>query len=221
VTTINHEWGHAIHTYLADKAQPYVTSDYPIFLAEIASTLNEALLLDYVLKNAKTDDERLYYLGSALELLRATFFRQAMFGDFEREIHSRVDQGEALTGEQITKIYGDILKRYHGDAEGVVKIDDVYCMEWAYIPHFYNPYYVYQYATSIAASAQFADEILSGKAGARDRYLNLLRAGGSDYPYVLVKAAGVDLATAAPYQALATRMNKIMDQIEELLAKRR
>jgi oligoendopeptidase F len=221
VSTITHEWGHAMHTYLANHAQPFPTSNYSIFVAEIASTLNEALLLDSVLKSAKGDDEKLYYLGSALENLRGTFFRQAMFADFEREVHSRVDQGDALTGEQITKIYGDILKRYHGDAQGIVKIDDVDCLEWAYIPHFYNPYYVYQYATSIAASSQFADQILSNQPGARDRYLNLLKAGASDYPYDLVKAAGVDLATPAPYQALAKRMDAIMDQIEALLAKRK
>ena len=220
VSTITHEWGHAMHTYLANHAQPFPTADYPIFVAEIASTLNEALLLDYVVKNAKDDDERLYYLGSALENLRLTYFRQAMFADFERQVHAKVDQGESLTGEGITKIYGEILKRYHGDAQGVMKIDDAYAIEWAYIPHFYNPYYVFQYATSIAASAQFADEVLANKAGARERYLNLLKAGGSDYPYDLVKAAGVDLATPAPYKALAARMDRIMDQIEALLAKR-
>ncbi|HVT36301.1 MAG TPA: oligoendopeptidase F [Nevskiaceae bacterium] len=220
VSTITHEWGHAMHTYLANHAQPFVTASYPIFVAEIASTLNEALLLDYVVKNAKNDDERLYYLGSALENLRATYFRQAMFADFERQVHAQVDQGQSLTGEAITKIYGDILKRYSGDAQGVVKIDDAYTVEWAYIPHFYNPYYVFQYATSIAASSQFVDEILSGKPGARERYLNLLKAGGSDDPYTLVKAAGVDLATPAPYAALAARMDRIMDQIETLLARR-
>jgi oligoendopeptidase F len=220
VTTLNHEWGHAIHTYLANKAQPYPTAGYPIFTAEIASTVNEALLLDHVLKSARTDDERLYYLGFALELLRATFYRQAMFAEFERAMHRKVDEGGALTGEQFTKMYCDILKRYHGHDQGVVKIDDAYCLEWAYIPHFYNPYYVYQYATSLAAGAQFADGILANKPGARESYLDLLRAGGSDYPYELVKKAGVDLATAAPYQALVARMNRIMEQIEAILAKR-
>jgi oligoendopeptidase F len=221
VSTLTHEWGHAIHSYLANQAQPFITADYATFVAEIASTLNEALLLEHMLKIAQSDDERIYYLGSALENLRATYFRQAMFADFEHEVHSRVDRGEALTGEIFTKIYGDILRRYHGDAEGVVRIDEAYCLEWAYIPHFYSPFYVYQYATSIAASALFADDILGGKPGALERYLNLLRAGGSDYPYDLVKAAGVDLATPAPYQALASRMNRIMDQIEALLAKRK
>jgi oligoendopeptidase F len=220
VSTIAHEWGHAMHTYFTDRAQPFVTSDYATFVAEIASTLNEALLLDYMLKHAKDDDERLLYLGSALEGLRGTFFRQAMFAEFEREVHARVDRGESLTGEGLTRIYGDILKRYHGDAQGVVKIDDAYAVEWAFIPHFYNSFYVFQYATSIAASSLFADAILKGEPGARERYLKLLSAGGSDYPYDLVKAAGVDLATPAPYQAVAARMNRIMDEIEAILARR-
>ena len=220
VSTIAHEWGHAMHTRLADAAQPYPTSGYPIFIAEIASTLNEALLLDHMLKIAKDDDERLYYLGSALENLRATFFRQAMFAEFERDVHARVDRGESLTGAKLTQIYGELLKRYHGEDQGVMKIDDRYAVEWAYIPHFYYSFYVYQYATSIAASSLFADAILEGEPGARERYLGLLKAGGSDYPYELVKRAGVDLATPAPYQALVARMNRIMDQIEAILAKR-
>jgi oligoendopeptidase F len=221
LTTVAHEWGHAMHTYLANKAQPFVTSNYPTFIAEIASTFNEELLLERMLKTAKTDDERLLYLGSALENLRATFFRQAMFADFERNVHARVDKGESLTGESLTKTYCDILKRYHGAQEGVVAIDDAYCVEWAYVPHFYFGFYVFQYATSIAASSQFARQVGSGEPGALKRYLDLLRAGGSDYPYELVKAAGVDLATPAPYQALVARMNGIMDDIEAILAKRK
>ena len=220
-TTMAHEWGHAMHSYLANHAQPFVTADYPIFIAEIASTFDEQLLLDRVLKDAKTDDERLLYLGSALEGLRGTFFRQAMFAEFERNIHARVDRGEPLAGEALTKTYCDILKRYHGAAEGVVGIDDAYCVEWAYIPHFYNGFYVYQYATSISASSLFAQKVASGESGALKRYLDLLRAGGSDYPYELVKTAGVDLATPAPYRALVARMNTIMDEIEAILAKRK
>ena len=220
LSTLLHEWGHAIHTDLSNRAQPYPTSGYATFIAEIASTFNEALLLDYMLKVAKSDDERLLFLGSALETLRGTFFRQAMFAEFEHEVHSRVDRGESLTGEAITKIYGDILRRYHGDKEGVVRIDDLYAVEWAYIPHFYSSFYVFQYATSIAASSRFAEAILNGEAGARDRYLDLLRAGNSDYPYDLVKNAGVDLSSPAPYRAVATRMNKIMDDMEKILARR-
>ena len=221
VTTLAHEWGHAMHSYLANRTQPFIDSLYPIFTAEIASTVNEVLLLDHMMKNAKDDEERLLYLGSALETLRATFFRQAMFAEFEQKVHAVVDGGQPVTGEALTKIYGDILRRYHGEAQGVMKIDDLYAIEWAYIPHFYGAFYVYQYATSIAAGALFADEILAGKPGARERYLGLLSAGGSGYPYQLVKAAGVDLATPAPYDALARRMNGIMDEIEKILARRR
>jgi oligoendopeptidase F len=221
VTTIAHEWGHAMHTYLANKTQPFVTSNYAIFVAEIASTFNEELLLQRVLKTATTDQERLYYLGYALEQLRGTFYRQAMFAEFERNIHARVDKGEPLTGDALTKTYCEILKRYHGASEGVVDIDDAYCVEWAFIPHFYNSFYVYQYATSIAASALFAQRVGGNEPGALPRYLDMLRAGGSDYPYELVKKAGVDLATPAPYQALAARMNSIMDEIEAILARQK
>ncbi|MBC3936272.1 oligoendopeptidase F [Undibacterium sp. CY7W] len=221
LSTLGHEWGHAMHSYLANKAQPFITADYPTFTAEIASTTNEVFLLDHMLKIAKSDDERLLYLGSALENLRGTFFRQAMFADFEREVHAKVDKGESLTGEGLSQIYGGILKRYHGDQEGIMKIDDVYATEWAYIPHFYTRFYVFQYATSIAAGSMFADEVLKGTPGARDNYLNILKTGGAAYPYQLVKQAGVDLASPAPYQAVFKRMNSIMDQIEGILAKKR
>ncbi len=219
VSTIAHEWGHGLHSLLASHNQPFPTADYSIFVAEIASTLNEALLLDHMLKVADNDQERLYYLGSALENLRATFFRQAMFAEFELKIHEAVEHGESLTGEKLSEINGDILRRYHGDSQGVLKIDDLVTIEWAYIPHFYRDFYVYQYATSIAASSLFADRILKNEPGAVDTYLALLKAGGSGHPYELVKQAGVDLATPAPYQALVARMNAIMDQIEAVLAK--
>jgi oligoendopeptidase F len=220
LSTLAHEWGHAMHSYLAVRSQPFISADYPTFTAEIASTTNEVLLLDHMLRIAKDDKERLLYLDSALENLRGTFFRQAMFAAFEREVHGRVDKGESLTGEALTKIYGDILRRYHGDQQGVVKIDDLYTVEWAFIPHFYNRFYVFQYATSVSAGSLFADQILQGVPGARERYLGILRAGGSRYPYELVKEAGVDLAAPAPYQAIVARMNRIMDQIEAIVAKR-
>jgi oligoendopeptidase F len=220
VTTIAHEWGHAMHSYYSNRTQPFATANYAIFIAEIASTLNEALLLEHALKTAKSDDERMLYLGSALENLRGTFFRQAMFAEFEREVHARADRHESLIGPSLTRLYGEILRRYHGHDQGVVKIDDLYAIEWAYIPHFYSSFYVFQYATSVAASALLAERILKGEPGARERYLDLLRAGGADDPYLLVKAAGVDLATPAPYQALVARMNRIMDEIEAIQARR-
>ncbi|HYR35148.1 MAG TPA: oligoendopeptidase F [Burkholderiales bacterium] len=220
VSTLAHEWGHAMHSHFSNAAQPFINSDYATFVAEIASTFNEALLLEHALKTAKTDDERLLYLGSALENLRGTFFRQAMFAEFERDIHARVDKGEALSGKRLSEMYGEILRRYHGEREGVVKIDDLFTVEWAYIPHFYYTFYVFQYATSISASSLLADSVLKGEPGARERYLKLISAGGSDYPYELVKAAGVDLASPAPYQAVIRRMNRVMDEIEAIEARR-
>ena len=217
VTTVAHEWGHAMHTVLAEKAQPFATANYPIFVAEIASTFDEALLQKHMLDIAKTDDERLLVLGSALENLRGTFFRQAMFAEFERTVHAKVDAGDSLSGADMTRIYADLLKKYHGDA---VTIDDVDTIEWAYIPHFYNAFYVFQYSTSMAASSLFADSVLNDEPGAKDRYLGLLSAGGSDYPYALVRKAGVDLASPAPYRSIVARMNRIMDEIEAIEARR-
>ena len=220
VSTLAHEWGHAMHSYLANKNQPYATASYSIFTAEIASTFNEALLLELMLKKAEDDEERLFYLGNALEALRGTYFRQTMFAEFELAIHDRAETGEALTGTKLTEIYAELLRRYHGHDEGVMTIDDLYTVEWAYIPHFYYNFYVYQYATSLAASSLFAEAVTQGRPGAVENFMKLLKAGGSDYPYDLLKRAGVDMATEAPYRAVFTRMNAIMDQIETILDKR-
>lgn len=220
VSTLAHEWGHAMHSYLASKSQPYPTAGYSIFTAEIASTFNEALLLELMLKKAVNDEERLYYLGSALETLRGTYFRQTMFAEFELAIHDRAEAGEAMTGPKFTEMYADLLRRYHGHDEDVLKIDDLYTVEWAFIPHFYYNFYVYQYATSLAASSLLAEAVIQGRPGAVENYMNLLKAGGSDYPYDLLKRAGVDMASAAPYRAVFARMNGIMDQIETILDKR-
>ena len=220
VSTLAHEWGHAMHSFLANRAQPYPTADYSIFIAEVASTFNEALLLDRMLENADSDDQKLFLLGSYLEGLRGTFFRQAMFAEFELAIHEAEERGEALTGARLSAMYLELLRRYHGADAGVMRIDDLYGVEWAYIPHFYYNFYVYQYATSLAASAQLSSEVLAQKPGARDRYLAMLAAGGSRYPYELLREAGVDLATPAPYRALIDKMNWTMDQMESILARR-
>ena len=220
VSTTAHEWGHAMHSRLASAAQPYATSQYATFTAEIASVVNEVLLLEDLLKQAQNDDERLFYLGSALERMRGTFYRQTMFAEFELAIHEVVEKGGSLTGEQLTQLYADLLRRYHGHNAGVLLIDEAYTREWAFIPHFYYNFYVYQYATSMAAANLFADRLLAREPGAAEAYLGLLKAGGSDYPYDLVKARGVDLASPAPYRSTATRMNTIMDKIETILAKR-
>jgi oligoendopeptidase F len=219
VSTLAHEWGHAMHSYLASEAQPYASASYDTFMAEVASTFNEALLLDHMLGKAQGDEERMYYLGAALEALRGTYFRQTMFAEFELAIHERVEGGEAMTGERLSEMYLALLRRYHGHDEGVMQIDEAYASEWAWIPHFYFNYYVFQYATSTAASSLLADRVIQGEEGAVETYLGLLRAGGSGHSYELLKDAGVDLATPAPYEATIVRMNAIMDEMERLRAR--
>lgn len=218
VSTLAHEWGHAMHTVLANRAQPFETAEYRIFTAEIPSTTNEMLLADHVIAASTTRAAKIFALSQELELLRTTYFRQAMFAEFELAAHEAAERGEGVTGESLTKLYLDLLKRYHGDGRDGVKIDDLFGVEWAYIPHFYGDFYVYQYATSIAAAAYFADGIEGGDPAFRDRYLDVLKAGYADDPYPVVKRAGLDMATPAPYQALIKRMDRLMDQLEAVLA---
>jgi oligoendopeptidase F len=216
LSTVAHEWGHAVHTLLTDGTQPYEKSQYSTFIAESASIGNEMLLNDYMVEHAKSRDEKLYYLAEGLETIRGTYFRQVMFAEFELAIHTEFEQGHPLSGARISELYCGIVKRYYGEQQGVMKIDPAYCIEWAAVPHFYYDFYVWQYATSIAGAAQFTDAILKQGAPARARFLDMLRAGGSNYPYELYKQAGIDMATPAPYQALAARMNRLMDEIEAL-----
>lgn len=216
LSTLAHEWGHAVHTMLADSNQPYEKAEYSTFIAESASIANEMLLNDYMVEHAKSREEKLYYLGQGLEAIRTTFFRQVMFAEFQLQMHQDLEQGRPLSGEHLTEEYCTLLKRYYGEAEGVMKIDPPYCTEWEFIPHFYYGFYVYQYATSMAGAAQFTDAILKEGAPARDRFVDMLKAGGSDYAYPLYRKAGIDMATPAPYQALVARMNRVMDQIEAL-----
>jgi oligoendopeptidase F len=170
--------------------------------------------------HARNKAEKLFYLGEGVELIRGTFFRQVMFGEFQLAIHEEVEKGSALSGKRMTEIYCGLLKKYHGDGQGVMKIDPAYCIEWAFIPHFYYGFYVYQYATSMAGAALFTDAIEKEGTPARDRYIEMLKAGGSNYPYLLYKKAGLDMATPAPYQALISRMSRIMDQIDALEAEK-
>jgi len=220
VSTLAHEWGHAMHTLYSKQSQPFDTAFYSIFIAEIPSTSLELVLQDYMTRHAASDDERLFYLGRALENMRGTFFRQTMFAEFELALYEAVERGEALSGERISAIYGDILKRYHGHDKGVVVIDDLYTNEWMFVPHFYRNMYVYQYATSQTAGTALYEQIVEDRAAGVENYKNLLRAGGSDYPYVLLTKAGVDLATPGPYRAVVRKMNAIMDQMEAILARR-
>ncbi|MBI5239074.1 MAG: oligoendopeptidase F [Elusimicrobia bacterium] len=221
VSTLAHESGHSIHTYLSDKNQPYPTHDYKIFVAEVASTLNENLLLHHMLKQTKDKDTRLFLLGSYLDGLRTTLFRQTLFAEFELKIHEMAEKGEPLVGEKLTELYRGLVKEYYGDAAGVCKVDDLYGVEWAYIPHFYYNFYVYQYATSITASAQIAANIRGDKtAKSRDGYLKMLSSGSSKYPLDLLKDAGVDMLGSGPFNAAIKEMNATMDEMEKLLAQK-
>lgn len=214
LTTFAHEWGHAMHSILADKAQPYETAGYQIFTAEIASTMNEQLLSAHMLRNAKTKQEKIFYLGQVLELFRATYFRQAMFAEFELLIHETVEKGGALSGEGMNKMYLEIVRKYHGPK---VTVDEVIGAEWAYVPHFYYDFYVYQYATCVSASAYFYEQVTKGGVKERETYLSVLRAGGSDYPADVIRKAGLDMTTPAPYRAVVERFSKTLDQIEALI----
>jgi oligoendopeptidase F len=220
LSTFVHEWGHAVHTLLTHDNQPFENSNYSTFTAETASITNEMLLNDYMVAHAANDDEKLYYLGELLELMRGTFFRQTMFAEFQLALHEEVEAGRALSGARMSEIYCGLLKKYHGDAEGVMKIDPAYCTEWEFIPHFYYGFYVWQYATSMAGAAIFADAMEHEGKPAQDRFINLLKAGGSDYPYNLYKKAGLDMASPDPYQALLKRMERTMDQIDAIEARR-
>ncbi len=224
VSTLAHESGHSMHSYLTNRTQPYVTSGYKTFVAEVASTLNENLLLHYMLSRTQDRDTRLFLLGSYLDGLRTTLFRQTLFAEFELRAHELAEKGEPLSGEKLSRLYLDLLKQYYGDAQGVCRIDDLYGIEWAYIHHFHDyDFYVYQYATSITASAKIAADMRADAARkrpttrSRDAYVAMLSAGSSKYPIDLLKDAGVDMTTSGPFNAAIREMNSIMDDMEKLL----
>jgi oligoendopeptidase F len=219
VSTLAHEIGHAMHSFFSNRTQPYPTADYPIFVAEVASTFNEALLIDKVLKDIKDDNVRLSLLMSYLDNLKGTLFRQTQFAEFELRIHEKAERGEPLTGDALTELYGEIIKKYYGHDKGISYIDDLYCVEWAYIPHFYYNFYVYQYSTSFTASTALAERVLNKEKGAVEKYLNFISSGGSDYPIELLKKAGVDMTTAEPFNKTMQAMSRTMDEIEIILKK--
>ncbi|KRP29100.1 MAG: oligoendopeptidase F family protein [Gammaproteobacteria bacterium] len=218
LSTFAHEWGHAVHSLLAQKQNPYETASYSTFTAEMASTINEILLQEYMIENARSDEEKLFYLGGALENIRGTLFRQTMFAEFELAMHEAVEAGEPLTGPKLSEMYGELLKRYHGHELGILTIDDEYAAEWAFIPHFYYDFYVFQYATSITGAAWFAEQFLAGDEQVRDSFIRVLSAGGSDYAHnILRDEAGLDMTTAEAYAPVLRRMESLMDRIEALL----
>jgi oligoendopeptidase F len=219
LTTMAHEWGHAMHALYAKQSQPFDTAFFSTFIAEIPSTSLELILQDHMQRIAASDEEKLFYLGNALETFRLNFFRQTMFAEFELELYEAAERGEALSGERMSEMYGEILRRYHGHDQGVLLIDDLYTNEWMFIPHFYFNMYVFQYATSqTAGTALYAKIIDEGEAGV-ENYKNLLRAGSSGYPFDLLTRAGVDMTRPEPYRAVVAKMNAIMDEMEGLLDK--
>ncbi len=220
VSTLAHELGHTMQSYLSNKNQPFPTADYPIFVAEVASTFNEALLINDQLKKIKDDDVKLDLLMNYLDGIKGTVFRQTQFAEYELAIHEKAEKGEALTGEALTQIYSDIVRKYYGHDKNICIVKDVYTHEWAYIPHFYYNYYVYQYATSFTASTALSEKVLNKEKGALEKYLTFLSAGGSDYPIDLLKKAGVDMTTAEPFTKTMTAMNRVIDEIEIILDKK-
>ncbi len=217
VSAFAHEWGHGMHSLLTQKNQPFAKSEYATFIAEIAAISHELLLFRHLSEQASTAQEKLFYLVEELQGLRGTFFRQTQFAEFELAIHEEVEKGGALSADKLNSIYGATLKRYYGHDQGVMYIDDVYTVEWAYIPHFYRNFYVYQYATSISAAYYLMDKVLTGGQKERQQYLSILEAGGSDYPYDILKRAGADMASPKIYEAVIKRCNQLMDEIEIIL----
>lgn len=208
---VAHEYGHAMHFYLAYENQPYVNADPPIFVAEIASTFNEEMLLEYLLRQTTDPKERLYLLNRRLENIRTTVLRQAMFAEFEQAIYAEVEKGGALTNERAAQIYEGLIRKYYGP-EFAVGPDDGY--EWAYVPHFYYDFYVYQYATGLMSAIALSQKILSGEKGSVERYLAFLKAGGSDYPLDMLQAAGVDLTKSEPMQATFDLFRRTLKDME-------
>jgi len=212
--TLAHEMGHAIHSYLSDANNPYRDAQYTIFLAEVASTLNEALLMDYMLKRTNDPKEKMYLLTYYADQFRTTLFRQTMFAEFEMLVHAKAEQGESLTAQDFSKIYYDLNLKYHGPD---MVVDKDIEMEWARIPHFYNSFYVYKYSTGFSAATSFAKQILDEGQPAVDRYLGFLKSGSSDYSLNILKRAGVDMSTPAPIKQAMSVFKSVIDQLEQLV----
>jgi oligoendopeptidase F len=212
--TLAHELGHSMHSYFTRTNQPYQYGDYTIFVAEVASTLNEGLLTHYLLKNTKDQATRISLLNHSLEGLRGTLYRQTMFAEFEQKIHNYAEQGQPLTADTLTEIYAGLNKQYYG---GEIVIDELIGIEWARIPHFYYNFYVYQYATGISAASALVQQILHEGQPAVDRYLKFLSSGSSDYSIELLKKAGVDMTSPEPIRQAFGLFESYLSQMEALL----
>ncbi|KZS44094.1 oligoendopeptidase F [Paenibacillus glucanolyticus] len=211
--TLAHEMGHALHSYYSDNALKYRDAQYTIFLAEVASTTNEALLMDYLLKNAKDPKQKMYLLTYYADQFRTTVFRQTMFAEFEKIVHERAESGESLTPQDLSDIYYELNVKYHGKG---MQVDKEIGMEWARIPHFYNSFYVYKYATGFSAATSFSKQILEEGQPAVDRYLGFLKSGGSDYSINILKKAGVDMSSPEPIREAMSVFEDIISQMEQL-----
>lgn len=213
VSTLAHELGHSMHTYLSCKNNPYQYSSYEIFVAEVASTVNELLLANYMLKNSKNKDEKLAIINHILDLYKATLYRQTMFAEFERETHKLREKGEVLTSDLLSNMYYDLVKKYFGPN---VLCDDLIRYEWARIPHFYYNFYVYKYATGISAASYIVDGILNNKEGALENYIKFLKSGGSMYPLDELKIAGVDLNSKSVILSAIKTFEKYLKEFKDI-----
>ena len=213
VSTMAHELGHSMHSYYSKK-QNYVDSNYPIFLAEIASTVNEVILNDYLYKNAKTKEEKMYYLTDFLDMVRTTIYRQTMFAEFEMLMHDKEQNGVSLTEEEISNTYYDLNKLYYGDN---VVSDDLIRYEWSRIPHFYTPFYVYKYATGLSCALSIASRIINGDTKTRDNYLEFLSSGGSDYPLNILKKVDIDMTSKKTVNDAIEMFKDKLNELKELM----
>ena len=213
VFTLAHEMGHALHSYHSDETQDYIYAGYKIFVAEVASTCNEALLIRYLLDNSKDDKEKAYLLNYFLEQFRGTLFRQTMFAEFEKEAHAMAERGEALDPASLNKMYYNLVKSYFGDD---MVMDEEAAYEWSRIPHFYRPFYVYKYSTGYSTAVALSEGILNEGAPAVKRYLEFLSMGGSQYPLDELKHAGVDLTTPAPVATALKKFEWVLDEAERM-----
>ncbi len=217
LSTLAHEYGHAMHSRLSMDNQPYVTANYTSFIAEIASTFNEKLLSDYLLSRSQNDQERLFLLTQMIDKIRTTIYRQALFAEFEYEAHTAAEKGLPLTAEFFNKTYARLLRTYYGPELSLGKDDEV---EWAYIPHFYYKYYVFSYASGFSAGIALAERVRQSGVEARDAYLGMLKGGSSKAPLQLLKDAGVDLTTPHAIEQAAKLLNNTLDDLERILAKK-
>ena len=214
VFTLAHEMGHNMHSYYTGMNQPFTYANYTIFLAEVASTFNESLLLDYLITKSETVEDKLFLLEKYLNNITATFYRQTMFAEFEMNVYERTEKGEALTHDLLCYMYRDIYQKYWGPAMVIDKEEE---FTWARVPHFYYNFYVYQYATGFAASEVLANNVKNEKKPAVDKYLHFLKSGSSDYSINILKNAGVDMNSSKPVMAATKKMDQLLDEVEKLI----